>query len=161
MRLDKMKNISLTISKPFDLLLSDLYINNNMSSIQISEYFFQKTNIFITPRSVQRQLKKLNLTRPLNIAFNLAIQTGRKSYAHLKKPIKSSLLRRGINLKARYAVLQRDGSRCVICGKTTKDDILVVDHIIPVVKGGTNDLNNLQTLCRECNHGKMLLNEHL
>jgi len=27
---------------------------------------------------------------------------------------------------------------------------LEIDHIIPVCLGGTNDENNLQTLCREC-----------
>ncbi|MHA1289185.1 MAG: HNH endonuclease [Candidatus Thorarchaeota archaeon] len=29
-----------------------------------------------------------------------------------------------------------------------------VDHIAPRCKGGTNDLDNLQTLCRDCSLGK-------
>ncbi len=132
-----------------------------MSTPEISDYIFKQVKIFITPRSIQREIKKLGLIRGLSDAFKLAIKKGRKSYEHLKKPIKSSLLRHGITLKTRFEVFQRDSSRCVICGKTAQDDILVVDHIIPVVKGGTNNIKNLRTLCRECNHGKMLLNEHI
>lgn len=156
-----MKSISSAFNTPFDELIKKLYCEDKKSAQEISDYILKEKKIFITARSVQRQLKKLGLIRQLSEAFNLAIKQGRKSYEHLKKPIKSSLLRRGITLKTRFAVLQRDSSKCVICGKTAQDDILVVDHIIPVVKGGTNDIKNLRTLCRECNHGKMLLNEHI
>ena len=31
------------------------------------------------------------------------------------------------------------------------------DYIVPVAKGGTNDISNLQTLCKECNRGKYIL----
>lgn len=156
-----MKSISLAFNTPFDILIKTFYLKDQMSAQEISDRILKQSKIFITARSIQRQLKKLGLSRDLSQAFKLAIKKGRKSYEHLKKPIKSSLLRRGITLKTRFEVLQRDSSRCVICGKTAKDDILVIDHTIPVVKGGTNDIKNLRTLCRECNHGKMLLNERV
>ena len=35
-----------------------------------------------------------------------------------------------------------------------------VDHITPLYKGGTNDLNNLQALCRNC-HGQKTINDKL
>lgn len=55
----------------------------------------------------------------------------------------------------RYNVLSRDNFRCVICGKSRKDGIVLeVDHIIPVSKGGRTELDNLQTLCERCNRGK-------
>jgi len=34
-----------------------------------------------------------------------------------------------------------------------------IDHVVPVVKNGTNEVDNLRTLCRECNNGKMLSEE--
>ena len=54
----------------------------------------------------------------------------------------------------RLAVLIRDGFRCVYCGATKEDARLEVDHVIPVCKGGTNDIGNLVASCRECNIGK-------
>ena len=56
----------------------------------------------------------------------------------------------------RDAVLMRDGYRCRHCGRNPREDgiKLHVDHIEPWSKGGTNDLENLQALCEECNLGK-------
>jgi hypothetical protein len=43
-----------------------------------------------------------------------------------------------------------------MCGRTPLEDgvKLQVDHKIPQEWGGTNDLENLQPLCEECNRGK-------
>ena len=46
---------------------------------------------------------------------------------------------------------QRDGNRCVQCGAT---DSLETDHIIELSRGGSNDFDNLQTLCHECHEIK-------
>jgi ATP adenylyltransferase len=54
----------------------------------------------------------------------------------------------------RYQVLKRDGGKCQLCGALAKDRPMHVDHIIPRSKGGTNIIENLQTLCFECNGGK-------
>lgn len=49
-------------------------------------------------------------------------------------------------------ILERDGYRCVVCGRGRKDGVeLVVDHIKPKDKGGSNDIENGQTLCMEHN----------
>lgn len=54
----------------------------------------------------------------------------------------------------RHKVFVRDNYRCVECGATNMETTLEIDHIIPVSKGGTNDIDNLQTLCKECNRAK-------
>ena len=61
-----------------------------------------------------------------------------------------------ISPRLRYRVLARDGFRCVLCGASAKeaDTHLHVDHIIPVSKGGISSIDNLRTLCSECNLGK-------
>lgn len=64
-------------------------------------------------------------------------------------------IRVGINNKLRYAILQRDNSKCRRCGKTIEDNVkLEIDHKIPVEWGGDNNADNLWTLCNECNGGK-------
>lgn len=56
--------------------------------------------------------------------------------------------------KLRFKVLKRDNYKCVICGATSKTTTLEVDHIIPISKGGFTEMENLQTLCFNCNRGK-------
>jgi 5-methylcytosine-specific restriction endonuclease McrA len=146
------------VAKRYDLssveLLTNLYIMQKLSTIEISEKFLEETGVSITPRSIQKKIKSLGKMRSLSEAFKLAINKGRKSYDHLAKPIKSSELRRGINLRLRYEILKRDNFRCVLCGRTGKDTQLEIDHIIAIVKGGTNSPENLRVLCRACNRGK-------
>lgn len=48
-------------------------------------------------------------------------------------------------------VKRRDGQQCLACGATK---YLNVDHIVPVYRGGTHDMDNLQTLCKVCNTKK-------
>jgi len=54
----------------------------------------------------------------------------------------------------RFDVFQRDGHACQYCGRTPPDVVLVVDHLIPVAQGGTDDFDNLVTSCEDCNSGK-------
>ncbi len=53
--------------------------------------------------------------------------------------------------KLKAQVFDRDGHACCYCGAT---DDLSVDHKVPQSRGGTDDVDNLQTLCRPCNASK-------
>jgi hypothetical protein len=55
-----------------------------------------------------------------------------------------------------WTVLARDKWKCLSCGRTAREDgvLLEVDHIIPRSKGGSDEMINLQTLCKKCNIGK-------
>ncbi len=63
---------------------------------------------------------------------------------------------RSIPLGLRYRVLSRDRFHCVICGRVPKTHQIVihVDHINPWSKGGETVIENLRTLCSDCNLGK-------
>lgn len=70
-----------------------------------------------------------------------------------KKTAKYQRSRMSQNL--RYKILQRDGFRCVLCGRSAAQGVeLEVDHLVPIAKGGTTDEHNLRTLCKDCNRGK-------
>ena len=62
--------------------------------------------------------------------------------------------RKGMSKRLRYAVFERDGFTCRYCGHQPPTVKLVIDHMIPVSKGGTNDEANLLTSCEACNGGK-------
>jgi len=64
---------------------------------------------------------------------------------------------RGVSLALRYEVLRRDKFRCVRCGRSPATNVGVVlhiDHKKSWDKQGETTLENLQTLCLECNLGK-------
>ena len=54
----------------------------------------------------------------------------------------------------RAKVFERDGFSCRRCGHEPPDVKLVVYHVVAVFRGGQTDIDNLQTLCTECNCGK-------
>lgn len=57
--------------------------------------------------------------------------------------------------RKRQAALRRDNYLCQRCaqqGRTTA--ATEVDHIVPLARGGADDLDNLQSLCRDCHSAK-------
>lgn len=59
-----------------------------------------------------------------------------------------------IPLAVRQYVLERDRCQCQSCGQTGSEATLEVDHIVSLQSGGSNDISNLQVLCRHCNQKK-------
>lgn len=64
-----------------------------------------------------------------------------------------------------YRIKQRlykiqDG-KCAYCGQHRNHKYMTLDHIIPLSKGGTDNLDNLQCTCKKCNSfkGDMLPHE--
>lgn len=50
-------------------------------------------------------------------------------------------------------IIAERGARCEKCGRTECD--LVLDHIMPHSKGGSNSRRNLQLLCEYCDKNKI------
>ena len=64
----------------------------------------------------------------------------------------SHVPRAAISVRKRFFVLKRDNYKCRLCGNSGVP--LEVDHIVPAARGGSDALDNLQTLCVPCNRGK-------
>lgn len=57
--------------------------------------------------------------------------------------------------KLRKVVLRRDKNLCQSCYKLGRlSEASAVDHIKPKAKGGTDDLSNLQAICKPCHNRK-------
>lgn len=67
------------------------------------------------------------------------------------KRTKKGYVRSDISSGTRLRIYKRDGYQCLHCGI---NDDLSIDHVHPVSEGGTNEDENLQTLCMPCNMKK-------
>lgn len=90
-----------------------------------------------------------NMNNHRNSWLIISVLNGIRSEPTLFDALPSA--REAISARDRRAVYQRDGWKCVHCGN---DNDLTIDHKLPVVRGGTNAIDNLQTLCRRCNLAK-------
>ena len=51
-------------------------------------------------------------------------------------------------------IYAKANGKCAICGRPVKFKEMTVDHRVPLTKGGTNDLENLQLAHLSCNRAK-------
>ena len=63
-------------------------------------------------------------------------------------------MRENISYELRQAVFERDNYTCQYCGRSYDEADLEIEHIIPISKGGNNDIRNLATACGACNRAK-------
>jgi len=114
----------------------------------IAKYGFR-----ISTGPYQRQWGSLHKACVLLARF----KRGEISEQQLLGSVASKQARVALPLKIRWEVLKRDNYKCVKCGRSPSVDNKVrleVDHKTPVAKNGQSDIENLQTLCWECNQGK-------
>ena len=56
----------------------------------------------------------------------------------------------------KHRLMRRQNNVCVYCGHRRTAPSFEIDHIIPAVRGGSNDESNLQVICSGCNQRKGL-----
>lgn len=55
---------------------------------------------------------------------------------------------------SRRKIIERDGRICYMCGRDIGQRELVLDHVIPLARGGEHSEKNLRVACRFCNARK-------
>jgi 5-methylcytosine-specific restriction endonuclease McrA len=56
--------------------------------------------------------------------------------------------------KDEQTLKKRYNHTCLCCGRREPEIKLEMDHVIPVVLGGSNSIENRQPLCQYCNSSK-------
>lgn len=61
----------------------------------------------------------------------------------------------------KQAIHRKQNKRCAYCGRHCNIKYMTADHIVPLSKGGTDNIDNLQCTCSSCNNlkGDMLPHE--
>lgn len=59
--------------------------------------------------------------------------------------------RKHISINKRDKVYLKYDNKCAYCGEPLTETNKSIDHIIPIFSGGTNDINNLNPACIDCN----------
>ena len=76
--------------------------------------------------------------------------SSRKSLARVKNNYLKKR-RSAISKATRNQVFDLLGNRCLGCGSY---DEICIDHVVPLVGGGSSSIDNMQPLCRTCNSEK-------
>lgn len=105
----------------------------------------------------------------IKVAEYIASEEFRASQARYRASPKGKLARRhsearrrahkigaiGNHALAEFAALcESYGFQCLGCGRTLLLEQLTEDHIVPLSQGGSDDIGNIQPLCRSCNSHK-------
>ena len=91
----------------------------------------------------------------VNSFLEFLLDYSKKVYEKEFQPQK--ILKRKVSVSTRLKVFSRDNFKCRYCGDSPSINEkcqLVIDHILPLSRGGSNLIKNLQTLCRKCNSKK-------
>lgn len=104
----------------------------------------------LSERAVRMAIGELVTIGELAVEFNIGSNSRYRVLMSERDPLPlpQPTKRDPIPVEVRFFIFERDGYRCLHCG-TTED--LTIDHIHPKSRGGTDAVDNLQTLCRSCN----------
>jgi predicted HNH restriction endonuclease len=115
---------------------------------------------------IKSLLKSTNNDILINLPENLAYYTNtefllrKPKYEYVKNQMNQmnqTNKKRNVTEKTKKIIASNQHWKCFHC-KSILDYTYEIDHIVPLCKGGTNDINNLQALCRNC-HGKKTYND--
>lgn len=122
------------------------------------DYFWsnQPEYVLVELEQLEPNLRKLSGIGSPSIEYALNFIAELRDYAAKRAEWQATAKGKRAEIASNYndlfvAIGRRDGFTCQYCNTHHQ---LVIDHVIPIAKGGTNALENLQLLCCPCNSKK-------
>jgi hypothetical protein len=98
-------------------------------------------------KDVKALCEKVNIEFK-NQSISSIVMECEKSFYKLKSE------RLTLSTEQKDELLEECNNQCIVCERQFKKKFYQFDHIIPLVCGGSNELDNIQVLCIECHHEK-------
>ena len=134
-------------------------IKAEKSNIKKFEYKINKKHYYIVidpnDLSIISWVKIKALCEKHNVPFK------NQTFLALIKEIRTNLInqkseRHLFTNDERYNLFDASNKKCAICEEQIKMKHFEIDHIKPLISGDTNDINNLQLLCKACHKEKSM-----
>ena len=106
-----------------------------------------------------QQVHKERYNKNFNNQINPNANTGSSNINLIKNNNVSKKIKRNVSESKKKFIASNQKWKCTHC-KQLLDNTYEVDHIIALYRGGSNELNNLEALCRNC-HGKKTFMEKM
>ncbi len=115
-------------------------------------------NNYVKNTNFQNNFRKRQQANMVN-SINPNANTGSTNINLIKNPSGNKKHKRNVSESKKKFIASNQKWKCAHC-ENLLDNTYEVDHIIALYKGGTNELNNLEALCRNC-HGKKTFMEKM
>jgi 5-methylcytosine-specific restriction endonuclease McrA len=135
------------------MIRREYYLTHKKMCNESSRQYYQKNKQKILARA--RSWKNANISNVLNYSKNYSkIHYQEKRVHNAKRRALIAGSSGNINL-AEWENLKRFYDyKCLSCGKQEPEILLTYDHVIPLSKGGSHTISNIQPLCGSCNSRK-------
>lgn len=135
------------------------FIAHNATGGVIKVSTIEQAQNFYTIEKAEKQINKVPGKcfgyYPVDTDVTPVHKTESEDQKKNRKILKKSAVKRKIySGMQRKEIYDKAEGHCQLCGRKITPNTMTIDHIIPFADGGSNELDNLQAVCKQCNQLK-------